>query len=297
MRTNPCVLVITLLLGLAVSAPVWAQEDTGDMGFGGATPEGEAVPEDGEPPVEEVEAKPPSEEEAFLAGEQTEDEKLLAAPEEEKGTGLAEDPKTPYFGVGPRLRWIMVPSWFVGMFGVDMKSNSHLLINNIAAGAEFTYRKDGFDVTASVWYVGLNWNGYVSFKGNDEDANSWEVVENNLRGLMITVDFIWSTSLTDWFAITYGAGLGLGIPFGDIIRTEATSSSNHTRPCQGPSDTDPDCHAREEYGEIYEIPTRIIPWINFLFGMRFKVHRHVALYTDFGFGLGFQAGVRGVFIF
>jgi hypothetical protein len=40
-----------------------------------------------------------------------------------------------------------------------------------------------------------------------------------------------------------------------------------------------------------------VPWINFLFGLRFKPHRNVALYVDAGFGLGFQLGVRGGYVF
>ena len=245
----------------------------------------------------EGQAEPVSEDEAFLTDTKTEEEQLLSAPEEEAGTGRAEDPEAKIFSVGARLRWIMVPSWFIGMFGVDIKGAPHLIVNNIGAGAEFTYRKDGFDITAAVWYIGLDWDGGISFKGSDEDGNSWEVVQNEIRGILISADFIWSTSITDWFAITYGAGIGLGIPVGDIIRTEATESSDGLFKCTGQNDPDEWCGTDEEYEYVYDVPTGIIPWINFLGGMRFKPHRHVAIYTDFGFGLGFQAGVRAGYIF
>lgn len=290
MNTNPCV---PLSLTLLVASFAWTAnaQDEDMMGFG----------EDEPSAVEETPKEEGlSEEDAFLAGEQTEEEKLLAAPEEDKTAGRAEDPKTGYFGVGPRLRWIMIPRWFIGMFGVDIKSreNNHLLINNVGAGAEFTYRKDGFDITAAIWYIGLNWDGYVSFKDKDEEANGYEVVTNNLRGLMITVDFLWSTDIVDWLAITYGAGIGLGIPFdNNFVRTEASASSDHLDPCTSHPDPANDCYDNEEYGEIYELPTKVIPWINFLFGLRFKPHRHFAIYVDAGFGIGFQAGLRGAYIF
>jgi len=294
MRVNKCA---PFALAAAVAALCWpaSAQDDGPMGFGEEEPAGNAA--EGAPAEGEEEL---TEEDAFLAGKKTEEEKLLAAPEVDKDTQRAEDPKKAYFGVGPRLRWIMIPRWFIGMFGVDImtRDDRHLLVNNVGAGAEFTYRKDGFDVTAAVWYIGLNWDGYVSFKDQDDGPNGWEVVQNDLRGIMLTVDFLWSTSFTDWLAIIYGAGLGIGIPINsDFVRTEASASSGHLEPCATHPDEANDCFDAEEYGEAYGLPTKIIPWINFMFGLRFKPHRHVAIYVDAGFGIGFQAGVRGAYIF
>ena len=97
-----------------------------------------------------------------------------------------------------------------------------------------------------------------------------------------------------------GAGLGIGTPIppgGDgIVRTESRSTSP-LHPCAGPEDGDEFCGSGEEYGERYKLPTGVVPWINFLFGLRFKPHRNVALYADAGFGIGFQMGVRGGYIF
>jgi hypothetical protein len=274
----------------ALAIPASAQDD-GEMGFGDIE-----EPAPGEEPAQDNGEE--NEEDSFLAGEQTEEEKLLAKPTEEADTGLHEDPETKYFSLGLRLRWVMIPQWFIGMFGVDIETNDgrHLLINNVGIGPEFTYRKDGFDITAAIWYMGMGWKDTVAFKGDDEDGGSWEVVTNDLKSLLITVDFIWSTSITDWFAITYGAGLGLGIPIGDIVRTESAENQPLVK-CSGPSDTDAWCNAGEEYGEVYDLPTGIVPWVNFLFGMRFKPHRHVAIYADAGFGLGFQTGLRASYIF
>jgi hypothetical protein len=279
--SHSCPAGIALAAALFVALPAGAQDE---MGFG-------------EEPT--AEQPPPAEDEAFLKGEQTEEEALLAAPEEDPDAGRAEVPGRAYYSVGGRFRWIVVPDWFIKMFGVDLQSRNStaLLINNLAGGLEFTYRKDGFDITAAAWFIGLGWDGGVSFKGKSEDGNSWEVVTNDLQALLLTVDFIWSTEITDWFAVTYGAGLGLGIPWGDLIRTEATSGSSGMSPCVDGDDPDPWCNSDEEYGEVYDLPTGIVPWVNLLLGMRFKPHRHVALYADMGFGLGFQAGVRGAYVF
>jgi hypothetical protein len=236
--------------------------------------------------------------EAFLTDTE---EAEIEAPAVEKDVGLAEDPQKPYFSVGLRLRWIMIPEWFIKMFGVDTTRPSGTgsalpLISNIGVGPEFTYRKDGFDITAAIWYAGLGWNDSISFKGSGEDGNSWEVIENDLHAILITVDFMWSTSIKDWFAIIYGAGLGLGIPWGDIIRTEATEESNGTEKCLNENDPDPWCNPDEQYGVTYD-KLKVIPWINFLAGARFKPHRHFVIYVDGGFGMGFQIGTRAGYIF
>jgi hypothetical protein len=238
----------------------------------------------------------------------------IEAPEEEKDVGLHEDDDEKLFSLGVRLRWIMIPEWFVKMFGVDTlrapENESNLpLVSNIGVGPEFTYRKGGFDITAAVWYVGLGWDDPISFKGSDQDVNSWEVVTNDMSAILITFDFIWSTSITDWFAITYGAGLGLGIPWGDIKRDEARNGRDYSGEIPGTNactDTDkitdnnpngdPWCQPGEEYGEIYEgLP--VVPWVEFLLGMRFKPHRHLVIHVDGGFGLGFQVGTRIGYIF
>jgi len=90
-------------------------------------------------------------------------------------------------------------------------------------------------------------------------------------------------------------GLG-GDGEGGFIRSEATASSDHFRPCTVLNGAD-DCNEGEELNEVYDLPTKIIPWVNFLFGLRFKPHRHVAIYADAGFGIGFQTGLRAEYIF
>ncbi len=301
--------VLGLVSVLVAAAPVAAQDEAVEGPPEGATqPEGAAQPE-GEAATEDTgETTAPAEEEA--AGEQdeaflTDTEKAeIEAPEEEKNIGLHEDPDTPYFSVGARLRWIMIPEWFVNMFGVATRNTSDSalpLVSNVGAGPEFIYRKGGFDITVAIWYAGLGWDDTISFKEKGEDDNSWEVVDNSMHAILITADFMWSTSFTDWFAIIYGAGLGLGIPWGDIIRTEATGE-NFTEKCPDRCETDNctnemwTCERGEEYGKTYE-KLKVIPWINFLGGVRFKPHRHVAIYVDGGFGMGFQIGTRVGYIF
>jgi hypothetical protein len=284
---------ILLASHAALAGPKQGDEAIG-FGAEGSGPDGqEAVPATAVPPA--------SDDAAFLEGKKTEEEKFLAAPAVDKGASRAEEAGKGYYSIGPRLRWIMIPTWFIDMFGVDIRTNDsrHLIINNVGAGAEFTYRKDGLDITAAIWWVGLSWKEGVAFKESGEPPDSWEVVSNSLSTLLFSADFIWSTSFTDWFAITYGAGLGIGIPItpgGDgIVRTESHSDSPLT-PCASAGEA-AGCGDGEQYGERYKLPTGIVPWINFLLGLRFKPHRNIALYVDTGFGIGFQLGVRGGYVF
>jgi len=237
----------------------------------------------------------------FADDDLAEEDQSTTESNDQEDRGLAEDPSKAYFSVGPRIRSIMMPSWFIGMFGVDIETpdNRHLLVSKPGLGAEFTYRKDGFDITAALWWVGLGWDKTAAFKDKNDGDNSWELVKNNLSSLLLTVDFIWSTSFTDWFAITYGAGIGIGIPIGGLERNEAASrDGDYFSPCDGPTATDSDwCGPDEEYDEDYPLPTGIVPWVNFLFGLRFKPHRNIAVYVDAGFGIGFQMGLRGGYIF
>lgn len=224
-------------------------------------------------------------------------------------SNLAELPGVGYHSVGLRFRWIFVPKWFITMFGVDINAQNekHPLISNLGFGVEYTYRKDNFDITAAIWGAQLDWEDPIYFKNGSEPESSWTEVRSGLSALLFTADFIWSTPIRDWMAITYGVGLGLGVTIGgDIVETEAYRENEDAplQPCDGPGNPGyfapgtgaPYCEADGEYDKKYDkLP--VIPWINLLVGTRFKPHEHMAIYVDAGFGIGFQMGVRGGYIF
>ena len=255
---------------------------------------------------EEKNGEEMSEDEAFLEDKEQQE---IAAPEKEKNQDLHEDDDEQIYSVGVRLRWIMIPEWVVGMFGVDMmqsKANQRgvPLISNVGVGPEFIYRRGGLDITAAIWYAGLGWNP-ISIKKEGEGEGAWEVVENDWKTILFTADFIWSTTFVDWFSLTYGVGLGFGIKWGQIVETEARAypQDPNNRPyeekCNGFNDPmgDPGCAEPDgDYGkEIWPAP--IIPWFEVLLGMRFKPHKNVSIYVDGGFNLVFQVGMRVQYIF
>jgi hypothetical protein len=225
----------------------------------------------------------------------------------DSGRNLKEEKDVGYHSAGLRWRWIFVPKWFITMFNVDIASQStkRPLISNFGIGAEYTYRKNDFDITAAFWGAQIDWEKPIYFKSSDEPQQSWTQVTNGMSAILLTVDFIWSTPIRDWVAITYGVGLGMGFTIGDpVTETEAWVDPNTgaLAPCIGPGNPGTSingvqyCEAGGEYDEEYE-KLKVIPWINLLVGARFKPHEHIAIYVDGGFGIGFQMGLRAGYIF
>ncbi len=278
----------TLFYSICIALPVW-------LATVSAMAQDEPVTEDPAPMTDET-----------VAPEATAAVSTDAVPAS-TGKNLAEDPNVGYHSVGMRFRWIFVPKWFITMFGVDINAQNekHPLISNLGVGVEYTYRKNNFDITAAIWGAQLDWEDPIYFKNGSEPDSSWTEVKNGLSALLFTADFIWSTPITDMVAITYGIGLGMGFTIGgDIIQTEGYKDGDGVlNPCEGPGTPGsiaengvPYCEDDGEYQEVYD-KLKVVPWINGLFGVRIKPHEHMALYVDTGFGIGFQMGVRGGYIF
>lgn len=222
--------------------------------------------------------------------------------------GLKENPEDKLFYLGARLRWIMIPEWMIGV-AIDTKQSSKYrsslpLVSNVGAGLEFIFRRDGLDISAAIWYAGLGWDP-ISIKQKGEPDYSYEVVENDMRSVLFTTDFMWSVSFTDWLAFSYGFGFGMGVRWGDLVRTEASAGSDYFEKCEGPNNetglNDEGCAADSEgdygeYGATFE-KFKVFPWLEVLMGLRFKPHRHMAIYVDGGWGFGFQVGLRAGYIF
>jgi len=167
----------------------------------GAVPAG-APPAAGEmPPPAPTEAPPPSAvETAPLAGT------LAASP--------TRAPNVSY-GVGARLRWVSVPKWMLNLF-----TKKNMALSSWAAAAEFFRRKGEFDFIVSVGYQSLspddgNWLG----RGHDASVDTDYVQFNGLGFWGVDAAFVWHTYFNDWFGLHYGAGLGLGIVTGQMLRT------------------------------------------------------------------------------
>ncbi|HVZ74710.1 MAG TPA: hypothetical protein VHJ20_20145 [Polyangia bacterium] len=133
------------------------------------------------------------------------------------GTAAATPTRGPTvsYGVGARLRVVSVPRWLLNLF-----TKQNVPLTSWGTGLELLRRKGEFDFILSFSYQSMsppdgNWLG----RGHDANVDTDYVQFKGLGLAGADVSFVWHSFLTDWFGLHYGAGLGLGIVTGKILRT------------------------------------------------------------------------------
>lgn len=253
-------------------------------------------------------------------------DKALQAIEDE-GAGPGEGR---HWQVGVKGGFISVPAGILHVFvdgGTDKIGG--------AAGAYFAYQRNLLEISGSIWWADYSYDDEVIFQ-TAGDRNDPEFVTNDLSLLTINIDFVWAHWFTRWMAATFGTGLGLSVVLGEVRRTEATPPTGPYTDlgeprvhgyvhCQydaaDPQWTTPFCEAMctpetvragtcpprtapSETGDLLgyydtvedRIPS-VLPWINFLIGLRFLPHEHFQIDIQSGFGLGILFFVRGGYRF
>jgi hypothetical protein len=119
------------------------------------------------------------------------------------------------YGGGLRLRWVSVPSWMLNLF-----TKKNVPLSSYAVAAEFFRRKGQFDFIVSLGYQNMsppdgNWLG----KGHDPSIDTDYVQFKGLGFVGVDASFVWHTFFNEWAGMHYGAGLGLGIVTGHMLRT------------------------------------------------------------------------------
>ncbi len=229
--------------------------------------------------------------------EPDEDAPENAAPpriDEAAGSPFEKAGETYYF-VGARYRALVVPQFMINMFA---DGGTTFVVHGV--GAEFGIRKDNFEILPSVWFANYSFEG-VPFKGKSDGADAWEIIDANLKVLYLTADFLWSSPINEQFAITYGAGAGLGLVMGDITRTEGyfpgglsgNPDGAGLARCNGPGGASGNqCPFDGEYNKTDDA-WPVFPWLAVQTGLRYKPHRHFVARLDVGFstsGLFFGLG-------
>jgi len=175
----------------------------------------QATPPAGSPPVEPLVGASSGD---MPAPKET--EAPAAAPAETSpvaGTLAAAPSRAPNvsYGVGARLRWVTVPRWMLNLF-----TKQNVPLSSYAVAGEFYRRKGEFDFIVSVGYQNMspddgNWLG----RGHDASIDTDYVQFKGLGFWGIDASFVWHTFFNDWFGMHYGAGIGLGIVTGQMLRT------------------------------------------------------------------------------
>lgn len=204
--------------GADVEPPPPGDGDTGAMDEGGDEA-AEPDPMAAEQAAMETDTEEPAPDSGAAPLERVGDEQVLT--EEQLGVEVArsstdpwEDPEQAYYFLGATYRHNFIPSFILELFMDDATP-----ANNPNIGAEFIYRRDGFDIAAGISYSQYYVDG--PFRASGDPETDIEFFDSNLAAVFGTVTFLWSTEFNDIFALQYGLGLGVGVTFGDMIRAEA----------------------------------------------------------------------------
>lgn len=245
------------------------------------------------------------------------------SPEEEyrSTTDPIEDPDTNYYFVGLLFRGIFVPSFITELF-----LESSPAVRNPGVGAEFTYRKDGFDISAAVWWAQYDFEG--PFRASGDPPQDTEFLTSDMQTITVNASFLWSTSFNKYVALEYGLDVGISTILGSFDRSEARPPQDGDRSdqivdgwvaCAEPGDGNPEyCDTPvEENGMIpatnsdgvngahYGVRARkwtdgggvpnVLPWLGPHLAVRVKPIKQLALRVEGGFALGFFLGFSAAY--
>jgi hypothetical protein len=177
----------------------------------------EAPPEEAPSPPEEAPALPA--EAAVPAAE---------APVSEEAPAAMAPVNAPQFGGAFRSRWISLPHWFLSSF-----TKASQAVSSYSVAVEAYRRKRDEDNPNRFWEVSLavgfqsmsapdgNWLGKNKNAAVDTD---WVQFKNNFGFWTFDLSFIQRQYFNDVFGIHYGAGWGLAIIQGEILRTSSSGA-------------------------------------------------------------------------
>jgi hypothetical protein len=187
-------------------------------------------------------------------------------------------------------------------------------------GFEYVYRYPTFDIVTSLdmSFVNPHDGNYLSKIGDHPPNLDTHYVEfRNLSFLSADVSVIGHHAFTNWFELRYGAGLGLGVVFGDVLLTNngpqcTYANASDTSQCYpvniplGQPDTQGKLKATET-GEVdtAQTPHRhvstdkppVMGVLNVLVGFNFRLHKHVMAQLEVGFRDAIFCGAGAHYIF
>lgn len=140
-----------------------------------------------------------------------------------------------YFFTGIFMRGVVIPDFMQSLF-VHYEGGTPV---NGGGGAYFQWRRNGFNVRAEVWYLGMGNTGF--YRGLNAVDSELERVQVDLGVVMGNFSFGWTFWINEYFGIDLGFGLGLGGVTGNMWRQEAyrTAGGRPSDPaaeCRGPGD-------------------------------------------------------------
>jgi hypothetical protein len=224
-----------------------------------------------------------------------------------------------------RARWVTVPGWELSPY-----TTAHTQLNGgFSFGAEYLYLMKNFDVVISLDYSWLNADSGNFLARNHIPATDTHFIAfDKLSSLSLDASIIGHWNLASWLEIRVGAGLGLGVVFGNIYQINSGGcnamnlddlskcyprNQNYHVNDPLPSDAnmaswcEPDLRDSNKDTvaspclrrvETYPMNARVVPVINTLLGFRARAHRNVYVHLETGWRLvGFYLGAGPEFRF
>lgn len=129
-----------------------------------------------------------------------------------------------HYGLALRGRWVSVPGWFLGLF-----TQKNVPLSSYAMALEGFWRKRDKDAQNRTWEIVVSVgyqnmsppDGYWLGRGKDIAVDDDLVQAKNLALYTMDAAYVIRQYFSPYFGIHYGAGLGLGIVGGKILRTSA----------------------------------------------------------------------------
>lgn len=231
---------------------------------------------------------------AFAQGVVLEDdEPEMKDPEAMGDSGLIAPPK-PEWGVGVRLRSVFIPEGLIEFFVEDAPGG----ISNFGFGVEGVRRKGDLEMSFGIEYESLNGtDGLWIDKGDEIPQDEVDLVQfEDFRWITFDATFVWHTRLHEMFALRYGAGIGLGVLMGEVLRTDYVCSGteltlDNNQCVQRTSPPAENVRTPED-----KVPP-VFPVLNAVIGVQFRPVKKVSINAELGMRTAFYYGITGTFFF
>jgi hypothetical protein len=140
-------------------------------------------------------------------------------------TAAPRDLSAPIYGVAARWRYIMVPGWFLGFFSqknVPLYTAASFGLEGFRRKLDKDDPNRSWELTVGVGYQNMSpSDGYWLGKGKDKTQDTDLVQARDLSLITMDAAFVSRQYFNRYFGIHYGAGLGLGVVRGKLLRTSA----------------------------------------------------------------------------
>jgi hypothetical protein len=187
----------------------------------------------------------------------------------------AQEPPARY-GLGFRARALIIPQPLLELWWDEVAGGAI----RPGFGLDVVRVKEDFEIRLGVEYENISAkDGYWQDRDDDTDLTQFD----GFSWITADATFIFHWSLAEFFAIRYGAGIGVGVFLGKIETTDADCPDVNG---DGRFDLQTECSPQAgSVAEEEDVPP-IFPVVNLLAGVQFKPHED--------FTINLEAGIRTI---